>query len=446
MRPIDTALHFAITLYIACRSIYRLYFHPPRKIPGPKLAAITHAYEFDYDVIKGGLLIWRECITPRTIHITDPDYYEEIYASRARKREKDLLIVARFDLEGFGFSSITDDDHRPRRAPSNQFFSKQTIVDIEYLIHESLDKLVHHLRTAYNTHLVVHLDATLQCSADGINALFQMTHLTLSSPFMQTLINALPLDLLRKVSAPAYALARQKKDLYECGAAALKASLSSSKSGHTTFTEAIAEPKMPEHLRTPERLMNEGFALTIGGTQTTAQSLAVALYHLIDRPETMKGLREELKQSGVVNETLRLSTGVATFSPRIAPTEALQYKGHIIPPGTPVAQTHYFILMNPNIFPDPHAFETERWIRAAQAGNCLVRYLINFSKGSRMCVGLNLAFAALYLIIATLACQFEIKLYETPRSTIELARDFGTPYPIEGHMKVQVMVTGLIDG
>lgn len=44
--------------YIVLRSVYRLYFHPLRQFPGPKLAAITHGYEFYYDVIRGGQYLW----------------------------------------------------------------------------------------------------------------------------------------------------------------------------------------------------------------------------------------------------------------------------------------------------------------------------------------------------------------------------------------------------
>lgn len=48
-----------ISIYLFLRSIYRLYFHPLSKIPGPKLTAITHLYEFYYDVICGGKFLFQ---------------------------------------------------------------------------------------------------------------------------------------------------------------------------------------------------------------------------------------------------------------------------------------------------------------------------------------------------------------------------------------------------
>lgn len=43
---------------VSARTIYRIYFHPLSKIPGPKLAAATHLHEFYHDVIRGGKFIW----------------------------------------------------------------------------------------------------------------------------------------------------------------------------------------------------------------------------------------------------------------------------------------------------------------------------------------------------------------------------------------------------
>jgi hypothetical protein len=47
-----------LLIYLITKAIYRLYFHPLRNIPGPKLAAVSSAYEFYFNVIKRGTFIW----------------------------------------------------------------------------------------------------------------------------------------------------------------------------------------------------------------------------------------------------------------------------------------------------------------------------------------------------------------------------------------------------
>jgi hypothetical protein len=46
------------SVYFVARCIYNLYFHPLRKIPGPRIAAMTSFYDFWYDVVKGGTYLW----------------------------------------------------------------------------------------------------------------------------------------------------------------------------------------------------------------------------------------------------------------------------------------------------------------------------------------------------------------------------------------------------
>lgn len=55
MWPLALAIGVA---YLVVRSFYRIFFHPLSHIPGPKLAAISHAYEFYHDAVRGGMYIW----------------------------------------------------------------------------------------------------------------------------------------------------------------------------------------------------------------------------------------------------------------------------------------------------------------------------------------------------------------------------------------------------
>ena len=84
--------------------------------------------------------------------------------------------------------------------------------------------------------------------------------------------------------------------------------------------------------------------------------------------------------------------------------------------------TSQFIHENEQIFADAHAFRPERWLGAG--GKNLQRYLVPFSRGTRACVGINLAWAEMYLTIASLFRRFDFDVSGVVRSRdIDFVRD-----------------------
>ena len=58
---------------------------------------------------------------------------------------------------------------------------------------------------------------------------------------------------------------------------------------------ALADPDLPAEERTLARLEDEGFVVLAAGTETTAYSLSVTLFHLLDNLDVLSKLYEEVK-------------------------------------------------------------------------------------------------------------------------------------------------------
>jgi cytochrome P450 len=260
-------------------------------------------------------------VTPSEVHIKDSSYYDEIYASSRRRREKEAVRVAPFDLEDSGFSTVSSELHRKRRAPLEKHFSKKTITSMEYMIYENIDKLDQHFKRAFESHKVISLDAGFagltsdvihkyvygfnsgnldhedfnEKVRDGLNGLFKFAHLLLFFPILQTIMNLLPLWVLEKIDPFVYALAKQKADLLQRTESFLRGESPELQLKTRPIMEALTGPSMPEDMRGAVRLNNEGFAMIIGGTETTARSLAIAAFRLLENSSMKTKLQDELR-------------------------------------------------------------------------------------------------------------------------------------------------------
>lgn len=82
---------------------------------------------------------------------------------------------------------------------------------------------------------------------------------------------------------------------------------------------------------------------------------------------------------------------------------------------------------NSDIYKDPKAFNPERWLDPS-ARRKLDKYFVPFSKGSRSCVGMNLAMAELYITVGNIFRRFDLKLYHTTVEDVSMAHDFFAPF------------------
>lgn len=124
-----------------------------------------------------------------------------------------------------------------------------------------------------------------------------------------------------------------------------------------------------------------------------------------------------------------------------------------------MSMTSIFMHMNPEIFPRPKDFEPERWLGdhspSADDGSPgasssaddgakkhLSNYLVNFSKGTRGCLGQHLASAEIHLTLAAILSgkRFDLELYQTTREDVDVEHDFFNPQPKKGAVGVRVFV------
>lgn len=143
----------ALALYKLSIIVYRLYFHPLARFPGPKLTAATYLVQVYHDLFNGeggqfpfAYQEWHDQygpivrINPDELHIRDSSYHETLFSpSRPVRRPKDMGESFGATLSAFGSSE--HHMHRLRRGALNPFFSKRKVAEYGALLLPSLSQL-----------------------------------------------------------------------------------------------------------------------------------------------------------------------------------------------------------------------------------------------------------------------------------------------------------------
>ncbi|QSZ32104.1 hypothetical protein DSL72_001673 [Monilinia vaccinii-corymbosi] len=462
-------------------SLWRLFFSPISHIPGPRLAALTSWYEFYYDVIKPGQFVWhiRDLhekygpivrVTPWEIHIKDVTFLDEIYAPASRNREKYAFQTRTLKVPLSIGGTIPNDLHRRRREALNPFFNKKSVSDFESVLKEKVEKLVEVIAAHESTQMPVNLLDVYFAFANDVVSFYSFGHdnnllgneekastqrnnisrllmgvkVNQHFPWLFDLMDMIPFPIAKHIMPPGALDMVAFTDVIREEVDQVLRDTDNILKGEkrSIFYELRDNPSLPPAEKSALRLEHEATLIVMAGTESTAKSIAIAHFHLLNNPQCMAKLRAELDTvpesaswsqleqlpylSGCIAEGNRLSFGVTARVCRIAPDETLQYKQYAIPPGTPVSQTSLVVHTDEKIFPDPWTFKPERWM--GSEGLERKKYQMAFNKGARNCIGINLAHAEMFLALAAVA-RYDMTLHETDIRDVQFTYDFHVAYP-----------------
>ncbi|KAK1470715.1 hypothetical protein CCUS01_00830 [Colletotrichum cuscutae] len=438
-------------------------------------------------------------INPDEIHIADPDFYNTIYAGSGRKRDKWDWITRSFGVDESLIGTLGHDEHRIRRAALSPYLSKQSVPALQPLMNRNMGILLGRLREFAQSGAPLKLDDAYAALTNDIvedyafgksenrlqaadfdpsfrDAMLQggkAGHVLKQFPSLMDLLRKLPDSLLLKLSPAMGAYSQLQTSVKKQVADITQAHQMHAydKTRRTIFHE-ILNSKLSDYDKSTDRFWQEGEVVVAVGTITTAWALGVSTYFVLATPEILSRLKAELEAAipdpsqplsllvlerlpfltGVVQEGVRLSHAISHRLHRICPDETLVYRAGDrewrIPPGTPLSMTSNLVHHDERVFPDSHTFKPERWVNDP----LLDRYLVSFGKGGRACLGINLAYAELYLTLAALFRVYgseevqgkddvgTLKLFETTAADLVITSDTVVPVMPEDSKGLRVTV------
>jgi len=231
---------------------------------------------------------------------------------------------------------------------------------------------------------------------------------------------------------------------------------------------------IPESEKETKRLGDEAMVLVTAGSDTTASTLGVIMYHLLADRELLARLKAELvtvmpdpnelpvahKLDGlpllnaIIEESLRLYPGASLRQDRVAPDEDIIYESPdgrtiVIPAGTPVGMTAPLINRHADIYERPDEFLPGRYLENPS----LKKYQFAFSKGGRQCLGINLAHQELQTFTAGIFRKYDaydptkqdqggptLELFETTQADIKMYGDYITPGARPGSKGLRIVI------
>ncbi|KAI0169619.1 cytochrome P450 [Hypoxylon sp. FL1284] len=494
--PLPTTIGGWVAVAVASWSFYwlavtvqRLWFHPLSKIPGPWYARASYWYEFYQDVVLGGNYVKDYPrmhkkygpvvrVSPDRIHVNDPEFFHEVY-SLGSKYMKDPAFFQTSGGIAEALPAIVDVEyHRRRRKMINELFSVKSMEALSYVVLRVVQNALRKAKEHHDAGRVldiqrlytgITIDTIMKVLCDrSLNLIeakeeeppFLATLRTFSEsffllkhfPILIWLASNIPSKIAEKLIPGEFEFRRNIRQWIGERVLEHDVGVKKAEDGRSTVIDLLLWPEDKERPITQDAVEDETYSFAFAGTHTTSHTMSMGTYFLLREPEKLERLRKELATvprnanglleyrdvrdlpylKAVIKESLRLSSPVPGVLPRVVPQGGITWAGHYLPEGTSVSTAIRAVHDNPDLFPNPEQFIPERWLE----NDDLDHWLVVFGKGSRSCIGLNVAWMESYLTFANFFTQFNMSLYATDPSTTTWT-DCGNAM-IKSHVKVTV--------
>jgi len=453
---VTVAIFSPVVFYVFAHGIYNIYFHPLAKFPGPKLAVISNIF-YARTVVSGNSVKIMTALhekygdvvrwSPDELSFSSAAAWKDIYLPQ-KSREIFLkdpkFYVIDEKLRAKQIANILDpEEHERARKVLSHAFSPKALLEQEDIVLKYANMLMIAIQEESRKGPINFIDYYNWITFDVLGELafseaFGSVRNRKTDSWIATILQAIkfgaydsaiyrlsprvwkimPYFIPSKITNEALNHVNQSK-------AKILARMEKGDLERRDFCSYLFENKEELGL-TDWNLAGYANVLIMAGSETSAALLSGLTYYLCRTREVYKKLKDEVRGrfkttdeitsqratfpylTAVIQEALRIYPPSPIAAPRITPKAGGMVAGVFVPGGTTVGVNMWSVTHNPNNFKDPYVFRPERWLDP----NCTDNLSASqpFLLGPRACMGQNMAWMELRILIAKLVFLFDFEL------------------------------------
>ncbi|KAJ5486234.1 hypothetical protein N7530_000534 [Penicillium desertorum] len=440
-----------IPLYLIALPVYNVYLHPLANYPGPKSMAATRLPYIR--MILGGRFPQRikalhqqygdvVRIAPDELSFIDGAAWKPIYGTRVGhgQKSKDHRFYAPTPGEAPSIIVSNDADHSRFRRLLSHAFSESSLRSQESIIKGYIDLLMQRLHESIdggtNTVDMVAWYNFTTFDIIGDLAFGEPFDCLKNSEYHHSLKYGAYANVSRRLPGSKYILPyitprhvlSQRSAHLALTKEKVQRRIGRSNERPDFFGNILKHQNTEKGFSIPEMITN-GSTLIIAGSETTATVLSGVTYLLLRNPRVLAKLQDEIRSAftkedeitlescnkleyclAVLTEALRVYPPVAVGLPRIVDAQGDMIAGNWVPGGTVVSVSHLASSHSPANFTDAEQFIPERYLDNPRFANDSKTAMQPFSFGPRNCIGRNLAYVEMRIILARMVFNFDMEL------------------------------------